>query len=122
MQRRWRLGVRYAAGDLCGRYPEGLVAIITMDPKGFSDRYRDRGWQRALLHHSWTKGDQQVIVLHPQNARGLEFDGVVVVEPADFPANLGRLGLLYTSLTRATQELAVLHSRPLPKGLKARGG
>lgn len=61
------------------------------------------------------------MVLHPNEARGLEFDGVVVVEPADFPEDLGRLGQLYTSLTRAVQELTVLHSRPLPKGMRAGG-
>ena len=54
------------------------------------------------------------------DARGLEFDGVVVVEPADYPENVGRLGLLYTSLTRATKELVVVHTKPLPKNLRTR--
>jgi hypothetical protein len=54
-------------------------------------------------------------------ARGLEFDGVVVVEPGDFPENLGKQGRLYTSLTRANKELTVLHSNPLPKALKGKG-
>ena len=54
-------------------------------------------------------------------ARGLEFDGVVVVEPADFPENLGKHGRLYTALTRANKELTVVHSRPLPKAIRGRG-
>lgn len=47
-----------------------------------------------------------------------EFDAVVVVEPADFPPNLGRHSLLYTSLTRAVRELVVDHALPLPKELR----
>jgi hypothetical protein len=40
-------------------------------------------------------------------ALGLEFDGVVVVEPGSFPENLGREGQWYTSLTRAKREFIV---------------
>ena len=55
----------------------------------------------------------------PAEAKGLEFDAVVVVEPA---AIVGRrrargLRLLYVALTRAVQELVVVHHRPLPGGL-----
>lgn len=53
--------------------------------------------------------------------RGLEFDAVVVVEPADFKPNLGRYGELYTSLTRANQELVVVHSEAMPRALSGRG-
>ncbi len=56
-------------------------------------------------------------VLRPEEARGLEFDAVVVVEPSDFPEKVGRHGTLYTSLTRANQELVVVHSKPLPQQL-----
>jgi len=45
---------------------------------------------------------------HPLFARGLEFDAVVVVDPADFRPNLGRRGSIYTALTRADQELVVV--------------
>jgi DNA helicase IV len=48
----------------------------------------------------------------------LEFDAVVVVEPIDFPKNLGRHGLLYTSLTRANRSLAVVHAKALPDELR----
>lgn len=53
-------------------------------------------------------------------ARGLEFDAVVVVEPADFPLNIGRHGPLYTALTRANRELSVVYSRSLPDALRSR--
>jgi len=59
-------------------------------------------------------------IMRAVQARGLEFDGVVVAEPADFQKNLGRHGSLYTSLTRANKKLVVVHSKPLPKELKGR--
>ncbi len=61
-----------------------------------------------------------VRVLEPEQARGLEFDAVVVVEPSAFPTRAGQHGLLYTSLTRANRELVVVHSEPLPRELRAR--
>jgi DNA helicase IV len=59
------------------------------------------------------------LVLVPANlAKGLEFDHVVVVEPAEIveaePRGLRRL---YVVLTRAVSGLAVVHSRPLPTEL-----
>lgn len=53
-----------------------------------------------------------VVLLDPRQAKGLEFDSVLVVEP-------GRYGTsdLYVALTRATQRLGVLHTGPLPRGL-----
>lgn len=62
----------------------------------------------------------RLVLMSPDRARGLEFDGVVVVEPADFPKVNQRHGLLYTSLTRANKKLVVVHSRPLPRELKGR--
>ncbi|MFF0888855.1 HelD family protein [Streptomyces sp. NPDC003456] len=53
-----------------------------------------------------------VVLLDPRQAKGLEFDSVLVVEP-------GRYGTsdLYVALTRATQRLGVVHTGPLPKVL-----
>ncbi|MFF5161600.1 HelD family protein [Streptomyces sp. NPDC000348] len=53
-----------------------------------------------------------VVLLDPRQAKGLEFDSVLVVEP-------GRYGTsdLYVALTRATQRLGVLHTEPLPEPL-----
>jgi DNA helicase IV len=59
-------------------------------------------------------------VLAPPEAKGLEFDAVVVVEPAEVAGSTARgLRLLYVALTRAVQELVVVHARPLPAGLGA---
>ncbi len=109
------------ADELAGKYAPGLVAVVSISPKEISDKLRALGWSRGTLQHAWTRDGRTIIPLHPVLARGLEFDGVVVVEPKQFPQNLGREGLLYTSLTRATKELAVVHAQGLPKGLRAPG-
>jgi DNA helicase IV len=60
-----------------------------------------------------------VTLLEPPEAKGLEFDAVVVVEPSAIfdDARGGRL--LYIALTRAVQELAIVHAVPLPSSLSA---
>lgn len=47
--------------------------------------------------------------------KGLEFDAVLVVEPAKILADSA--ADLYVALTRATQRLGVLHREPLPQAL-----
>jgi hypothetical protein len=59
-----------------------------------------------------------VVVLPISAAKGLEFDAVVLVEPAEVLAESPRgANDLYVALTRATQRLAVVHARPLPEML-----
>src|SRR4029079_17326728 len=62
--------------------------------------------------------DAPIAILGPVQAKGLEFDEVIAVEPADLvqPDRRG-LRLLYVTLTRATQRLQVVHSHPLPEAL-----
>ncbi len=61
---------------------------------------------------------RDVVLLDPRQAKGLEFDTVVVVEPDGFaPSDL------YVALTRATQVLGVVHSPGrLPAGLAQASG
>lgn len=48
--------------------------------------------------------------------KGLELDGVIVVEPAKIvAAQTHGLRALYVALTRSTKQLSVIHSEPLPK-------
>jgi DNA helicase IV len=54
----------------------------------------------------------RVTVLPAAMAKGLEFDHVVLVEPADLAPRL-----LYVALTRAVSRLDILHHRPLPAAL-----
>ena len=64
-----------------------------------------------------------VTVLAPPDAKGLEFDAVVVVEPAAIAGGTAQgLRLLYVALTRAVQELFVVHAAPLPPALSSHVG
>jgi DNA helicase IV len=76
--------------------PDGLVAVIV--PEQLADA---------------VPTDDLVPVLTPRQAKGLEFDHVVVVEPA-----LVELRELYVALTRPTKTLVVVHARDLPDELR----
>ncbi|MBW0089097.1 AAA family ATPase [Pseudonocardia sp. KRD-184] len=59
--------------------------------------------------------ESPVVVLPIGSAKGLEFDAVVLVEPAEVLEESPRgANDLYVALTRATQRLAVVHARELP--------
>ena len=109
------------ATGLFERHAPGTVAIIAIERPLTELALRRQKWQKSPHHaHRWLRGDKSLDLLHPDHARGLEWDAVVVIEPARFPQNFLRHGLLYTSLTRANRELCVLHSEPLPEMLKGR--
>ncbi|MFF1915999.1 HelD family protein [Streptomyces sp. NPDC058239] len=54
-----------------------------------------------------------VVLLDPRQAKGLEFDHVLVVEPARYGTSD-----LYVALTRATQRLGIVHREGLPESLR----
>jgi DNA helicase IV len=87
---------------------EGLLAVIV--PRSFA----------VDLPQGELFDEISVPVLTPRQAKGLEFDHVVVVEPAAV-ADDGDRGLreLYVALTRPTKTLVVVHARPLPPPLDA---
>ncbi len=61
-----------------------------------------------------------VTVLPVRMAKGLEFDGVVVVEPAEVTTDSAQgLRALFVALTRATRELVVVHALELPNCMRA---
>lgn len=100
-------------------YPAGTLAAISAAPLLVARALRARGWRNSAFDETvWRHDKREVSVLTVDEARGLEFDGVVVMEPCDFPLNVGRQGPLYTALTRANRELAVVYSRSLPDGLR----
>lgn len=110
-----------AAVELAKRYAQGTTAIITTTAQDFLTHMRKASWIRdARDARKLSKDSLSIYLLTPENSRGLEFDGVVVVEPELFPQNLGRYGALYTSLTRANRELTVVHALPLPDPLRKR--
>ncbi len=56
-----------------------------------------------------------VVVLTVPQVKGLEFDFVLIVDPAGLLAESPRgLNDLYVALTRATQQVGVVHTGPLP--------
>jgi DNA helicase IV len=60
----------------------------------------------------------KVVLMTVRQAKGLEFDAVVVVQPDEIVADSPRgLSDLYVAVTRATRRLGVLHSADLPKEL-----
>lgn len=100
-------------------YPVGTVAVIGPDTRAVRRSLRSHGWVGSLHDPSpWERDGREVTVVDPDSARGVEFDAVVVVEPADFKQNYGHQGPLYTALTRPNRELVVVHSKPLPKELR----
>ncbi|WP_218780003.1 HelD family protein [Cellulomonas iranensis] len=62
--------------------------------------------------------ERTLVVLTPGQAKGLEFDVVVLVEPADVLA--ASAGDLYVAMTRPTHALHVVHARDLPPGFVER--
>ncbi|GGT31817.1 DNA helicase [Streptomyces atratus] len=54
-----------------------------------------------------------LVLLDPRQAKGLEFDHVLVVEPARYGTSD-----LYVALTRATQRLGIVHREELPESLR----
>ncbi|GGK84589.1 DNA helicase [Mangrovihabitans endophyticus] len=62
----------------------------------------------------------RVVVMTVRQAKGLEFDTVIVAEPDRIIGESPRgLSDLYVAITRATRRLGILHSADLPKQLSA---
>jgi DNA helicase IV len=61
---------------------------------------------------------QDIVSTTPGEAKGLEFDAVVLVEPALIVAEAGGVvGDLYVAMTRSTQTLRIIATGELPAGL-----
>ena len=99
------------------RIGEGLVAVIV--PERLIGEAREQLSQAygARLGRGAGSMTQDVVALTADEAKGLEFDAVVLVEPAELLEEAhGRIGSLYVALTRSTHSLRVLASRDLPAG------
>ncbi|MEV7191899.1 ATP-dependent DNA helicase [Streptomyces sp. NPDC093510] len=93
------------------------VAVIVPDDSDLPDTVARR------IAEDGDIGEQHraaVSVLAAAQVKGMEYDHVLVVEPATI-AGRGPAGLrqLYVALTRSTQSLTVLHTAPLPTALTA---
>ncbi|MDQ1641860.1 MAG: hypothetical protein QOJ90_1211 [Actinomycetota bacterium] len=104
---------------------EGSVGLIVADRS-----VRDVTVALTVAHvgHQVLAGDEvssRLTVVPASLAKGLEYDHVVVLEPADIvaaePSEHVGLRRLYVVLTRAVSGLTVVHSRPLPPQLAEAG-
>jgi DNA helicase IV len=97
----------------------GSVAVIAADAdiSALTAALGGSGLPHAVLD---TEADGGQLLLVPVGlAKGLEFDQVIVVEPASIAAAEARgLHRLYVALTRAVSRLTVLHAEPLPEPLR----
>ncbi|MER6503633.1 AAA family ATPase [Streptomyces sp. NPDC001455] len=99
---------------------EGSVAVIAADDAvaAASAALRKAGIETATAEEVGTAA--RVTVLPATVVKGLEYDHVVVVEPAAIVESEPRgLHRLYVVVTRAVSRLEVLHARPLPEPLAA---
>ena len=97
---------------------EGRLAVVTAPGRVPATRAALAGRLAAQLEAPG--GDllgAPVVVLDAVAAKGLEFDVVVLVEPAEIAR--GGPGDLYVAMTRPTRRLHVVHSGPLPEGFDA---
>jgi DNA helicase IV len=58
-----------------------------------------------------------IVVLSPQESKGLEFDSVVLVDPLAIAATERGASALYVAMTRPTQRLTLVATGALPTGL-----
>jgi DNA helicase IV len=106
-------------GEIRSALPDGKIAVIT------PDRWYDAIVSAVKAEFAGDVGtgaaglEATIAILEIDEAKGLEFDAVVLAEPASW-LDAGSRGLreLYVAVTRATQRLDVVHSGELPTVLR----
>lgn len=96
---------------------EGSIAVIVPDARALS--VLDDLLAAGLAAEPIGSGDDPLVaVVGASTAKGLEFDSVVLVEPAQIVAEdasrTSGLRRLYVALTRAVSRLTIVHDEPLP--------
>jgi DNA helicase IV len=95
----------------------GRLAVIT-PREGFGQLSADLRARMALADSGGGDLDAPVVVLDVGQAKGLEFDSVIVLEPSLVLSQSSKgAGDLYVALTRCTQRLTIVHSLPLPNAV-----
>jgi DNA helicase IV len=108
----------------CSRALEvpGSVAVICADAqvKEVSAALAAAGLSSCVLGAGPVDEDSRLTVVPVTLAKGLEFDHVVLTEPARIASGEAYgLRRLYVALTRAVSRLTVLHVEPLPAELRS---
>jgi DNA helicase IV len=99
---------------------EGNVAIVC--PDDMTDAVDGALTAAGVAHGraNTTALDSRLTVVPVSVVKGLELDGVLVVEPARIVASqVHGLRALYVALTRSTQRLTIVHSEPLPPSMQS---
>jgi hypothetical protein len=105
-----------ACRQACAR--PGSVAVIAADPQ-IPDLARMLDGARVA--HGTPGSDSRLTLVPVTLAKGLEYDHVIVVEPARIASAEARgLQRLYVALTRAVSRLTVLYAESLPAPLRSR--
>jgi DNA helicase IV len=97
----------------------GSIAVICTEPRttALTAALHEAGIASTTVDQP-DDGTARVTVLPATLAKGLEYDHVIVVEPAEIvdaePRGRHRL---YVVLTRAVSRLDIVHARPLPLAL-----
>jgi DNA helicase IV len=96
-----------------GRLAEVAAAVSKVLPEAASARDDEAGGTGDA------DIERPVVVLTVRQAKGLEFDSVLVADPSLIVAESARgLGDLYVALTRATQRVGVVHPGDVPSVLR----
>jgi len=104
---------------------EGTIGVIVADAAVTRVRrmMESRGLRYDLLGENEQLFDARLDLVPASLAKGLEFDHVVLLEPADIvagePDEVTGLRRLYVCLTRAVTSLVVVHAAELPTALAA---
>jgi DNA helicase IV len=106
----------------------GRVALIVKGSRvsEIVELLQDQGIDAIDPRESGSRGlGADLVVLAAEGSNGLEFDGVIVIEPAQIAARgshdasttLRGLRTLYVAMTRPTRRLAIVHTEDLPPTL-----
>ncbi len=107
-----------ATKDLDADVGEGNIAVVVPDAmfEAVSNALEAAGIEHGKATRSGL--EMGITVVPVSVVKGLELDGVVVVEPADIVAGEQQgLRALYVALTRSTKRLSIVHSKPLPAAM-----
>ncbi|MGZ6962442.1 MAG: ATP-binding domain-containing protein, partial [Ilumatobacteraceae bacterium] len=100
----------------------GTIAVVA--PDSMVDSVSQALEAAGIEHGRATRTglEQGVTVVPVSVVKGLELDGVVVVEPATIVAEEQQgLRALYVALTRSTRRLTIVHASELPVAMQPPG-
>ncbi|MGZ4807326.1 MAG: HelD family protein [Ilumatobacteraceae bacterium] len=115
-------GVAAATRSLTEEITDGTIAVVA--PDSMVDSVSQALEAAGIEHGRATRTglEQGVTVVPVSVVKGLELDGVVVVEPATIVAEEQQgLRALYVALTRSTRRLTIVHASELPVAMQPPG-